>query len=646
MCGIAGFVAPGRWRAEQLEPLVRDMVRPIRHRGPDDDGEWTDAGAGVSLGHCRLAVLDPTPAGHQPMASSDARFVCSFNGEIYNAPELRAELISTGIRFRSHTDTEVLLEAVARWGVRRALERMTGMFAVALWDRQRRELSLARDRFGEKPLYYAHSRHALVFASELRSLRRYPGLTDDIDRGAVADVLEYGYVGPGRTIYANVHQLAPGSYLTWSDDGAIAVDQYWSPEEIARQASRRPFIGTPVEAVDELDTLLRSSVRQRLLSDVPLGAFLSGGIDSSIISAIANDLVGGGLRTFTVGFTDPSYDESGFAREVAEHLGTQHVERFVGHGDVVEVVPDLAEMFDEPFADSSQIPVHLVARVARQDVTVALAGDGGDELFAGYDRYGIESLFPSSPLLRRLSRAAVEGFPAARIGSVLSTLDPVLPASVRVVRPEDKLRKLRQVLRAGSIDEAYLSTLTLGGPGRRLVVGGENGAAERPFLAPPELTPTVRFSLHDVRSYLPNDLLVKTDRATMAVSLETRVPMLDPDIAAFAWRLPVEMKRRRGVGKWVLRELARRYLPNPIVDRPKMGFGVPIGEWLRGPIRPWAEDVMRSPSLLHNDILYREPVELLWRDHLSGRVDHGAAMWAALSLLAWHGRYVGRRREQ
>jgi asparagine synthase (glutamine-hydrolysing) len=639
MCGIAGFFAPTPLRADAAR-VARAMGDRLWHRGPDGSDEWLDADAGIALAHRRLAIVDLSPAGRQPMTSADGRWVITFNGEIYNHLLLRRQLEDEGRApvWRGHSDTETLVEAISAWGVDTTIRRTVGMFALALWDRAERALTLVRDRLGEKPLYYGVQNGVLLFGSELKALRAHPDFRSGIDPGALALLLRLGYIPAPWSIHENVFKLPPGTMLRLArpSDVAAAPQPYWSVREAGIEGARNPLVLRDSEAVDRLDQLLRQSVDGQRMSDVPLGAFLSGGIDSTTTVAIMQALSSKPVRTFTIGVPDAALDESAEARAIARHLGTDHTELMVTAQEAQQVIPRLPTLYCEPFADPSQIPTFLVSQLARRDVTVALSGDAGDELFGGYDRYRWAQRVASVPrVLRRAGGAALNALPAQAWSALLTPVSPLLPRELRTGDRADRLRKLATVLSASSDDAVYQQMISFW-------PAGANPAAHGPelrtvFSDPPctQRDFETRMMMLDMRSYLPDDILVKVDRAAMAVSLETRVPMLDHRIVEFALRLPLHQKMRQGQGKWILRRLLDRYVPPSLMDRPKKGFGIPVHDWLRGPLRPWAEELLSEQRLRSSGLIDAAPVRALWRQHVEGRSDWGYRLWPVLMFEAW-----------
>jgi asparagine synthase (glutamine-hydrolysing) len=646
MCGIWGFVG------QPLDPAVSTRIgESLAHRGPDDAGVWSDPSAGVTLGHRRLAIVDLSAAGHQPMTSACGRFVVVFNGEIYNHLDLRSELerIGAAPAWRGHSDTETMLAAFVQWGITAAVQRMTGMFAFALWDRERRELTLARDRLGEKPLYFGRLGKAFVFASELKALRAHPAFDCEIDRDALTLLLRHNYIPAPHTIYRGIRKLEPSTLLTLAEGGRETRSVYWSARDAALHGIAEPYGGGDSDAVDALERMLKEAIGRQMVADVPLGAFLSGGVDSSTVVALMQAQSSRPVKTFTIGFHEQGYDEAEHAHAVAAHLGCEHTELYVSPQQALDVIPRLPALYDEPFADSSQIPTFLVAQLARQHVTVSLSGDGGDELFGGYNRY-----LWAARIWRRLGNV-----PAALRGSLAGLLTGPSPATwnrlfdvvrfalpnhLRYGNPGDKLHKLADMLGARSADEVYLFLVSLWRRPADIVVGGREPAT---VLTEPEHRLAAssfesRMMYLDQVSYLPDDILAKVDRAAMGVSLETRVPMLDHKLIEFAWQLPLDMKIRNGSGKWLLRQVLYRHVPQQLIDRPKMGFGVPIDIWLRGPLRDWAESLLAEDRLRREAYFDPLPVRAKWQEHLSGRRNWQYHLWSLLMFQSWlettHGR--------
>ena len=650
MCGIAGILSSGR----ASEQSVARMLAPIAHRGPDDEGIWVDADARIGLGHRRLAIVDLSPAGHQPMHSANGRFVLTFNGEIYNHPELRKALEDDGAvpngGWRGHSDTEVFLEGIATWGLVETLRRSAGMFAFALWDRERRELSLVRDRFGEKPLYYGWAGRDLVFGSELKALRSHPQFDGAIDRRALRLFVSRTYIPAPLSIYRRVFKLPPAAILTIAADAAdrpldappaegsrdgVRLEHYWSYREVMRRGLADPLTDE-ADALDELERTLAAAIQGQAMADVPVGAFLSGGIDSSTICALYQKYSSIPVRTFSIGFEEAGFNEAEDAKRVAAHLGTVHDERYVTVRETREVIPLLPAMYDEPFADSSQIPTHLVSRFAREQVTVALTGDGGDELFAGYNRH-----FAAPRLWRQLQKVprplrAATGSPLSRIPSQFwSGVAGFIPGR-HPPHIGGKFQKgLRLAASAGSFDDIYCSFLDEWSNEPSPVIGGEDAGNAFDLDVGPGAPDAVRMMYCDAVSYLPDDILAKVDRASMAVALETRVPFLDHRVAELAARIPLDMKVSDGRGKQIVRKLLHGLVPRELVERPKAGFGIPVGEWIKGPLRPWAEDLLDPSAIRAEGLLDPDIVQRRWRDHLSGRRDSPVAMWALLMFQAW-----------
>ena len=615
------------------------MAAALRHRGPDDEGVWSDPACGVALGHRRLAIQDLSQEGHQPMSSVDGRYLLVFNGEIYNFLELREALEAKGRRFRGHSDTEVMLAAFCEWGVEMALERFTGMFAFALWDRELHRLHLARDRAGEKPLYYGWSGGVFLFTSELKALREHPDWQPELDRDALAAFVRYSYVPAPHSIYCHIQKLPPGSLASLTDTHfatrTLPVPRrYWSLSSVARAGGAAPFQGDEREAGDRLRELLEQSIARQMIADVPVGAFLSGGIDSSLVLALMQAQSARPVKTFSIGFSESSHDEAPFAQAVARHLGTQHTELYVGAGMLLEALPRMLATYDEPFADTSHLPTLLLCELARKQVTVALTGDGGDELFGGYSLYqrtqqlwNLARLLPDSVrprLTSWLHRTASRGIDFQnRLGSEPCTFE--------------RIQRLAEILRVPNERALYrLQVSSCRDPQAWLTE--DRGRAGEDDSTPwgEELGPLLRrMMFQDFLTYLPDEVLAKVDRASMSVSLETRIPLLDHQIIAFAWSLPVSLLQQRGRGKWLMRQLLHRYVPVPLVDRPKQGFAAPIDQWLRGDLRPWAEDLLAPASVRQGGLFQERTVTHRWQEHVASKRNWGRPLWNILMFQGW-----------
>jgi asparagine synthase (glutamine-hydrolysing) len=640
MCGIVGFLDPSGSRDADLPGLLTKMSDCLSHRGPDDAGIWIDERLGLGLGHRRLSILDLSPSGHQPMSSHSGRFVLSFNGEIYNYLDIRRELesVASPIRWRGHSDTEVMLEAVERWGVRGSLERMTGMFALALWDRAESTLHIARDRLGEKPLYYGWLDRAFVFASELKALHTHPRWKGEIDRGALSLFLRHTFVPAPYSIYKGIHKLTPGTVLSVRPDGSSTEVAYWSARDVAERGDADPFVGTEIEAADMLESLLSRAVGRQMVADVPLGAFLSGGVDSSTVVALMQAQSERPVKTFTIGFREAGHNEAEHAKAVARHLGTEHTELYVTPAEAMNVIPRLPTLYDEPFSDASQIPTFLVAQLARRKVTVSLSGDGGDELFGGYYRYFVgrrlwHNLGWMPAALRRLAAAGLVAIPPGLVAGLMA----VSSNKARIANLGERLHKLGALLAAASPEEMDRGLISQWNDPAEVVLAGAEPitAATDPRQWAKLSDFTQRMMFLDLVTWLPDDILVKVDRAAMGVSLETRVPMLDHAVVEFAWRLPLSYKIRGGEGKWLLRQVLFRHVPRELIDRPKSGFDVPIGSWIGGPLRDWAESLLNEDRLRREGYFNPAIIRDRWSQHLAGRRDWQQALWGVLMFQSW-----------
>lgn len=631
MCGIVGFLQPAGFSTVHAEKLVGRMASEIAHRGPDDSGVWLDGRAGVALGHTRLSIVDLSSAGHQPMVSASGRYTIALNGEIYNHAQIRKEIQGSRSNtvWRGHSDTETLLSAIDCWGIERTLTKSVGMFAFVLWDRQEQTLTLARDRLGEKPLYYGWQGDIFLFGSELKALRAHPSFLADIDRDAVAMYLRRGYISAPRSIYQNIHKLQPGTsvQLSASSGRLNDVKCYWSLSEVIENAGSNRFVGTDAEAIDELEAYLTRAIAQQSIADVPLGAFLSGGIDSSTVVSLMQSQSAGRIKTFTIGFQESGYDEAVQAKAIADHLGTDHNELYVTPKDAMDIIPCLHTMYDEPFGDSSAIPTALVSRLARQQVKVSLSGDGGDELFGGYRRYQrTADIWAAVNRIPRIIRKSMSyGFRTASSLAGMSAYGW-------------KADRLAHYLSALNWSDVYSIQTQQFTASYNLVVGPHrlSPASLSESLAPPMSGSLHHFMMvRDALGYLPDDILVKVDRAAMSTSLETRMPMLDHRVVELAWSLPIEMKLRHGQGKWVLRKLLERHVPLALIDRRKSGFSIPVGEWLKGPLRDWAEQLLSTDRLRRDGILNTELVRSQWSQHLKGQRNCADSVWALLMFQAW-----------
>lgn len=646
MCGFSGLFSPTSvLNKEKIASIVAGMTEVLYHRGPDDYGVW--AGEGIGLGHRRLSILDLSPSGHQPMVSACDRFVIAFNGEIYNYLELRREIEGLHpITWRGHSDTEVMLAAISEWGLDVALKKFVGMFAFALWDNSERVLHLVRDRLGEKPLYFGWSGNVFLFSSELKAMRQFPEWTGEVDRDSLALFFRYNCIPAPHSIFKGFSKLMPGSVLSLTKNDfenriLPAPKPYWLHRNMGNYQNLNLDINDH-EAIDQVDLMLSRSVSQQMIADVPLGAFLSGGIDSSLVVALMQKQSANPVKTFTIGFDAEQYDEAEHAKLIARHLGTDHTEFYISPEQAMEVIPQLPYIYDEPFSDSSQIPTFLVSQLARKQVAVSLSGDGGDELFGGYNRYSwVPSIWRQVGWMpenaRRMLAGMINSLSPQNWDSVFSKLGHILPSNFQQRTPGDKLQKLAGILRAQSPEALYKglvshwtdpSNLVIGSIEPKTLLDSNNEVMDSSDMA----SQMMRL---DMSSYLPDDILTKLDRAAMSVSLETRVPMLDHRLVEFSSTLPSSMKIRDKQGKWILRQVLYQYVPKHLIERPKMGFGVPLDAWLRGPLRDWAEELLQPNRLAREGYLNSHPVHEKWQEHLSGKRNWQYLLWDVLMFQSW-----------
>lgn len=651
MCGFAGYLTNNANVLANAEVIANAMAQTIQHRGPNDSGVWVDVNAGVALAHRRLSVLDLSPAGHQPMVSRSGRYVIAFNGEIYNHLKLRRELdLGVGLAiaakeacWKGHSDTETLLAGFEAWGIEATLKKTVGMFAISLWDRDEKVLTLARDRMGEKPLYYGFQKNTFLFGSELKALKAHPDFLSEIDRDVLCLYLRHCYIPAPYSIYKGIQKLLPGTYVQvqLADDASsqsLLPKVYWSLAEVANEGVTRPFKGSDAEAIAVVDSQLKQSIGLQMLADVPLGAFLSGGVDSSTVVALMQAQSTKPVKTFSIGFDEAGYNEAEYAKAVAKHLGTEHTELYVTSAEAMNVIPLLAEMYDEPFADSSQIPTFLVSKMSKQYVTVSLSGDAGDELFCGYNRYLFADTWKKleyTPIgLRKLGSQAINLIQP-------ETWDRFFQKISKLKKMPDnmggKLEKLAKAMKSNTIQDAYYALVSDIDQPEQIVLGASELES---WLTKVGMKSTFKDAkLHmmfmDAMTYLPDDILVKVDRAAMANSLETRVPFLDHRVVELAWQLPMNMKVRDGKTKWILRQVMYQYVPKELIERPKAGFGIPLGEWLRGPLRDWVESLIDEERLLQEGYFNVHYIRNLWHAYLSGKRNHQSLLWSILMFQAW-----------
>ncbi len=647
MCGLTGFWQPGNLPKGAACSIAQKMADSIMRRGPDDSGVWMDEGAGVVLAHRRLSILELSKAGHQPMISASGRFAIVFNGEIYNHIETRRELADLGlaVNWRGHSDTETLLAGFEAWGIEKTLKRTVGMFAIALWDRKEKTLTFARDRIGEKPLYYGFQKGTLIFGSELKAIKAHPNFNGEIDRGAICLYLRHCSIPAPYSIYKDIYKLMPGSYIQFpvshslSELRSIEPKVYWSLSDTVSSAAARPFTGNDEDAIAALELHLKKAIDLQMIADVPLGAFLSGGTDSSAVVALMQTQSSRPVKTFSVGFNEANYDEAKYAKAVARHIGTDHVEHYVSSEEAMSVIPKLGGMYDEPFADSSQIPTFLISKIAREQVKVSLSGDAGDELFCGYNRYRLADIW------RNVSKIpfAIRRSTGRLINMVApSTWDMVFRYAGKFIalpnNMNEKLEKLsRRLESVEGIESLYYSLVSEIADPSQVVI---NTMEPDTWLTEKGLSlqftdPKLQMMYMDSMTYLPDDILVKVDRAAMFNSLETRIPFLDHRIIEFVWSLPMSMRIRNDRTKWILRQVLYKYVPKELIERPKMGFGIPIGEWLRGPLRGWADALLDESRLNGEGFFNAQFICVRWQEHLSGRRNWQYFLWAVLMFQEW-----------
>ena len=658
MCGIVGVLDH---HSGDLKAILQPMTQALHHRGPDASGVWVDPHYGIGFGHTRLSIIDLSVEGQQPMVSASGRYVLTYNGEVYNFVELRRELERNGHAFRGHSDTEVMLAAFEQWGVEKSVTRFGGMFAFGVWDRTECTLTLARDRIGKKPLYFGWTGTTFLFASELKAFHRHPAFEREIDRNVLALYLRHNYIPSPYCIYRNCYKLVPGSLLTipfnhqflLSDFSPFPEERsrwkplrYWSARAVAEHGHARIYSGSETEATEELDRLLRDAIRLRMVADVPLGAFLSGGVDSSTVVALMQAEAARPVKTFTIGFHEKEFDEAQHARAVARHIGTDHTELYVTADEAINVIPRLADIYDEPFADSSQIPTFLISQLARKQVAVSLSGDGGDELFGGYTRYfmcqTIRNKVARLPKLLRTGFASgLRILPPHEWSVLLRMAMPFLPKRFRFAHPGDKLHKFADLLSTGNPEDLYYDLVSHWKSPADVALDSVEPATyitnRDQWADLPNFNEQMMYL--DFLTYLPDDILVKVDRASMAVSLESRSPILDHRVVEFAWQLPTSLKIKNGQGKWILRQVLDRYVPRQLIERPKIGFGIPIDSWLRGPLRQWAESLLDEKRLRDEGFFDPAPIRQKWSEHLSSQRDWHYYLWDILMFQAWKERW-------
>ena len=649
MCGIAGYLGGDFTNTSLNKSILISMADQLKMRGPDSSGIWLDASSEIGFAHRRLAIVDLSTAGHQPMDSQSGRYSITYNGEIYNSVQIRNELTKAGLepKWRGHSDTETILAGFDAFGIESTIKRVKGMFAIAIWDREHQELSLVRDRVGEKPLYYGWqglgSKRTFLFGSELKALKRHPSFVNNIDRSALALYMRYCYVPTPYSIYEGIKKLEPGIILTVSlKQNAYRSKKYWDALDVVTAGAKNPFNESKNEITNNLDDILKKTISQQMMADVPLGAFLSGGIDSSVVTALMQTQSSSPVKTFTIGFEETGFNEAEFAKSVAEHLKTDHTELYVSSENAFNVIPNLPKLYCEPFSDSSQIPTFLVCSLAKEAVTVSLSGDGGDELFCGYNRYIFaDKLWKALGLIpgrgRKLIGSAIENVSSRTWNKAFSIIDWMTPRKINGISWGDKLKKGAGVIGSENLNELYMQLVSNWQDPSSVVIGSSEypGRFSADNFLLSELDDITKMMAVDMLSYLPDDILVKVDRAAMGVSLETRVPFLDQDIFEFASKIPLDMKLKNGVGKSILRDLLYRYVPKDLIERPKMGFGVPVGVWLKGPLRDWAEILLDESKLQQQGFFRVDIIRTMWSEHIAGTRNWQSQLWAVLMFQAW-----------